>query len=186
MSKLTSKIAIPVILAAIFATTVFISINYENLNVSFYIILFFLVTFSFAYGFATGQSITAPIKKLLERAKDLSSGDLGSRAYLNTKDEIGELARIFNEIAENLETSKVQTETAEKSIGVKVKARTQELEETINALDQKVKNRTAELEKLISESDKFRTEIKAKESEINQLRKDLGGVEQKTSRLGRS
>jgi len=59
---------------------------------------------------------------------------------LETKDELSDLAKIFNKIAESLEESRGKEETAGRSADIKVKAKTQELEETINALEQKVQN----------------------------------------------
>ena len=108
----------------------------------------------FLFGFATGQRFAVPVKKLLKRATDLSEGDLKTRVYLENKDELGDLAKIFNKIADELEKSHSKTETTEKSVGIKVKARTKVLEETINALEQKVKNRTLELQRIVDESEK--------------------------------
>jgi dynactin complex subunit len=44
---------------------------------------------------------------------------------------------------------------AEKSVSIKVQAKTKELEETINALEQKVKNRTIEMQRLSEELNRF-------------------------------
>ena len=105
---------------------------------------------------------------------------------MESKDEFAELARVFNTIAEELETSHAQGSDAEKSVGVKVRARTQELEETMNALEQKVKNRTIELERLMSETTRMSEDIKNKETEINQLRRELSGFTQKLGKTGKS
>jgi len=185
MSKLTTKISIPVILAGVFAMTVFIAFDQERLNLSFYILIFLLSIFVFFFGFATGQQFSSPVKKLLERAKELSEGNLSSRVYLETKDELAELAKVFNKIAENMEYSRIEQDNAEKEVGIKVRARTQELEETIEALEQKVKNRTAELERLISEYDRFKQSIKSKELEAEELKKQLEELKQKSKKAGR-
>jgi len=185
MSKLTTKVSIPVILAGIFAMTVFIAFDHENINLPFYILIFLLSVFVLFFGFATGQQFSSPVKKLLERAKELSEGNLSTRVYLETKDELSELAKVFNKIAENMEYSKTEQENTEKSVGIKVRAKTQELEETIEALEQKVKNRTVELERLISEYDRFKQNIKNKEKETEDLRKELESLRQKSGKIGR-
>ena len=182
MSKLTSKIAIPIILVGVFAIVVFITIGYERLEPSFYIVLFFFTIYVFFFGLATGQNLASPVKKLLDRATELSKGNLTSRVYLETKDEFSELGRVFNKIAEELETSHAQEASTEKSVDIKVRARTQALEEIINALDQKVKNRTVELERLIKESSALQEEAKNKEVEANLLKKELAVFKQ---RLGK-
>ena len=159
MLKFTTKIIIPIILVGIFAIVIFISIGSERLGMSFYIVTFLFAVYVFFFGLAVGQNIGSPLKKLLDKAVELSKGDLSSRVYLETKDEFSELANIFNKIAEELEARRYQEANAEKSVGIKVKARTQELEETINALEQKVKNRTVELERLMEESRQLREEV---------------------------
>ena len=88
------------------------------------------------------------VKKILDKATELSKGNLSSRVYLETKDELSELAEVFNKIAEELQASHEQEANTEKSVGIKVKARTKDLEETINALEQKVKNRTYRVRKI--------------------------------------
>ena len=156
MSKLTIKIAIPVILVGIFAILAFVSISYQNIDKSFYVTILLIVVFVFFSGIAIGQSISKHVKKILSKAVELSQGNLSSRVDLDTKDELAELAKTFNKIAEDLKESRVQKEDIERSIGIKVKAKTNDLEERINALEQKVKNRTIELERLIEESNKLK------------------------------
>ena len=179
MNKLTIKIAVPIILTGIFAIIVFIAIGYEQAQPSLYIIVVFLLIYVFFFGLAAGQNLSSPIKKILSRAIDLSKGDLSSRVYLETKDELSELAKVFNKIAEELETSRLQEENTEKSVSVKVKARTKDLEETINALEQKVRNRTVELERLIEESNKLQEAVKNKGSETAELKKELSDFREK-------
>ncbi|MCX6718199.1 MAG: HAMP domain-containing protein [Candidatus Staskawiczbacteria bacterium] len=167
MAKHALKIAIPIILVGIFAIIIFIALNYETLEPSFYIIILFLVIFVFFFGFAIGQNLTSPLRRLLDKAIELSQGNLSSRVYLETEDELSELANIFNKIAQELQKTSEQEANMEKSVGIKVKARTQELEETINALEQKVKNRTIELERLLEESNKLQEAVKNKAEEKN-------------------
>ncbi|MEK7664595.1 MAG: HAMP domain-containing protein [Patescibacteria group bacterium] len=181
ISNITLRIALPIIIIGIFTIVVFIALGFNKFNFSFYIVVFLLAVFIFLFGFAIGQEFSSPVKKLLKRATELSKGDLATRVYLETKDEFGELARIFNKIAEELEESHSKEEKTEKSVDIKVRAKTQDLEEIIDSLDQKVKNRTIELEKIMNESEKLREEVKNKEkeaidfkTELYQLRERLG------------
>ena len=148
------------------------------MDTNFYIVFALITVYIFLFGFATGQRFAMPVKKLLKRAIDLSEGDLTTRIYLETKDEFSDLARIFNKIADELEKSRSETATTEKSVGIKVKARTQVLEETINALEQKIKNRTLELQRIVDESEKIQKKTKTQEIEIKQLRKELSGLKE--------
>ncbi len=159
MAKLISKIALPIILAGIFAIAVFAALNYERGVLRFYIVILIFSVYVFSFGFATGQSLVSPLKQLLDRATELSKGNLSSRVYLETKDEFAELARVFNQIAEELQASREQGENVEKSVGIKVQARTQDLQEIINPLEQKVKNRTIELERLVKQLQSMQAEV---------------------------
>jgi methyl-accepting chemotaxis protein len=170
MNKIIFKVAIPIILAGFFVIIIFIALNYGSLSKEVYFVFIALSIYVFLFGFATGQSFSSPVKKLLKRATELSQGDLKTRVYLETKDEFGELSKIFNKIAQDLEESKQAGSRAEESIDIKVKAKTQALEETIVALEQKVKNRTLELDKVIKEIEKQRDEVKNKDGEIAELK----------------
>jgi len=182
-NKLTFKIALPVILAGVFIITAFLALEPTRLGLSFYIVLIFVAIYLFFFGFATGQKVSTPVRKILDRATNLSEGDLESRVYLENKDELGDLAKIFNRIAEELQRSRAETETTQQSVDIKVRAKTQSLEETINALEQKVKNRTIELDRLMKELETFRGTAKEKENEIVGLRTELGEIKSKVGKV---
>jgi len=182
MAKFATKIIIPIILVGIFAIVVFIAVGPQELGPEFYIVVLFFAIYVFFFGLAVGENLSSPMKKLLDRAADLSKGNLSGRVYLETKDEFSELANTFNKIAEELEANQEQESNTEKSVGIKVQARTQELEETINALEQKVKNRTIELERLIEESGRLQGDVKNKGVEAKQLRQELDDLKQRVGR----
>ncbi|TSC95032.1 MAG: methyl-accepting chemotaxis protein [Parcubacteria group bacterium Licking1014_1] len=182
ISNISFKIALPIILVGLFIIVIFIALESEKLDAGFYIVLLSLVVYIFLFGFATGQNFALPVKRILKKATELSEGDLTSRVYLETKDEFSELAKIFNRIAENLEESRSMTEKTEKSVDMKVKAKTQDLEETINALEQKVKNRSIELERIISESENFKEEVSNKAKEVSELKEEINNLRLKISK----
>ena len=180
ISKVSYKISVPVMLAGFFAVVAFIALDYKNMNLSFYILLLFIAVYVFFFGFATGQRFATPLQKILDRANEMSKGNLSTRVYLETKDEIAELAKVFNKLAGDLEQSRNKEESTEKSVDIKVKAKTQELGETINALEQKVQNRTIELQRMAADLEKFRAESKLKEMETSQLRQEVQRLEKAT------
>lgn len=63
--------------------------------------LIFIVGFTFAINFPS--VLTAPIKKLTEAIKEISQKHYSHRIHINSKDEFGQLAQSFNEMAERLE-----------------------------------------------------------------------------------
>ena len=164
MFSISIKVAYPIIIAGLFVMVMFIALSYQNLNTAFYITLCLLIAYIFLFGFATGQNFAKPIRRILQQAEDLSSGDVKTRIYSKDKNELGQLAQVFNKIAEQVEQIQIKNETLEKMVDIKVKAKTQALEETISALDQKVRNRTAELQKLIAEVEKYK-----KQPDLNQM-----------------
>ncbi len=179
MQKVSWQIAFQVILTGVFILVVFMALNPTGLDASFYIIFTLLFIFIFFYGLSVGQKLAMPVKKLLKRAIDLSKGDLKTRFYLETKDEFGELAQIFNKIADELEKSRDTTANSEKAVDIKVKAKTQDLQETINALEQKVQNRTIELERLLRDSEQLQNSAKSRDLETADLKQELNDIKAK-------
>lgn len=53
-------------------------------------------------GFLTVTSITRPVRGLVQAAQAIRGGDLSRRAQVDTDDEIGELAEVFNSMTERL------------------------------------------------------------------------------------
>jgi len=179
MMKLSYRISVPVILAGFFTIVAFIALDFQNLNLNFYILLFFIAIYVFFFGFATGQKFSSPVQKILDRAKEMSKGNLSTRVYLETKDEIAELAKVFNKLAGDLEESRNKEESTEKSVDIRVKAKTQGLEETINALEQKVQNRTIELQRVIADLNKLKEDATVKDSEVAKLREEVKKLEKR-------
>jgi len=176
MSKLVLKILIPVVLASLFSIAVSIALNYQQLGYDFYIVLILLVFFVFSFGFAVGKEFSNPFEELIKKARALSRGDFSARVYLETKDELKELADIFNKIAQELEESHFDPTLIEKMVQEKIKEKTQSLEETIRFLEEKIKNRSFDLEKTTKELENLRLQLAEKEREIIDLKKELANA----------
>ncbi len=58
-----------------------------------------------AFGLLMGKTLSDPLRALASTARRMSEGDLGARAAVGRRDEIGALASQFNAMAVNLETS---------------------------------------------------------------------------------
>lgn len=67
----------------------------------FVVAFIFLVGFTFAFNFPS--IITTPIRKLTEAIKEIGGKNYGHRIHIDSKDEFGQLADAFNEMAERLE-----------------------------------------------------------------------------------
>lgn len=78
----------------------------EVVGVMLAIILFYLILLGIStviYSKLTSLSIINPLKKLYTSASRLKKGDYTSRVNLNLENEFGELATIFNEMADEIE-----------------------------------------------------------------------------------
>jgi methyl-accepting chemotaxis protein len=171
MSKIIYKVLFPILLASLFAIAIFIAIDYDQLRPESYLVLALVVVTIFFFGYATGERFASPLHNLIEKANNINEENLGQKIYIDTRDEMEELAGIYNRLAEKLKESYDKEKAVEGSIDIKVRAKTQSLEETINALEQKVQNRTIELEKTLKEIEALRMQLKVKDSELTGLRK---------------
>ena len=78
--------------------------------------------------FQVSNPIIKPLHRLTEVTKKLASGDLSERATVSSKDEVGTLARAFNQMALDLARSKEEIDQYSKTLEQKVRRRTRELE----------------------------------------------------------
>ncbi len=85
-------------------------------------------------GSLLARHFTRPINQLLEAIGKIGRGDLQTRINLRRRDEIGELGRAFNRMAENLALSRREVEEYNRLLEVKVGERTRELEAAQDAI----------------------------------------------------
>lgn len=86
-----------------------------------------LIILSLCHYLLTRKYICAPIEGLLEQTQALAEGDLSARVKRLANDELGELGRSFNNMADNLAQAQI------------------ELQDWGNTLEHKVEMRTAEI-----------------------------------------
>jgi len=92
-------------------------------------------------GVLVSRSISVPINKLRDAASRLGRGELDTVIDIKSKDEIGELASSFNQMASQLKTAYGGMEQ-------KVRQRTEELEQTKNGLESEIVERKQTEEEL--------------------------------------
>jgi signal transduction histidine kinase len=95
------------------------------------------VTVGAATLYGLRRIVVKPILELRTSAKGISEGDYGARAEAKSADELGALARTFNEMAQRVE------------------ARTSEIQELNAHLEHRVRVRTAEVEQLLKQKDEL-------------------------------
>jgi len=86
-----------------------------------------LVILSLCHYLLTRKYICDPIQGLLEKTQALAAGDLSARVTLTSKDEIGELGRSFNIMADNLTQAQIELKDWGNTLELKVEQRTAEM-----------------------------------------------------------
>lgn len=106
-------------------------------------------------------SISNPLKKLISVTQELGKGNLDIRIGIKTKDEIGELAAVFNKMAQDLKLSQKQ-----------LSIRAQNLEKEVS-------ERTVELKKEKEAAEDFANLAVGRELKMVELKKRIGELEEK-------
>ena len=86
-----------------------------------------LVILSLCHYLLTRKYICDPIQGLLEKTQALAAGDLSARVTIRSKDEIGELGRSFNIMADNLTQAQIELKDWGNTLELKVEQRTAEM-----------------------------------------------------------
>ncbi len=94
------------------------------------------LSLSLGFGFFFARSISNPINKLKKAAVEIMQGNLAANADIDSKDEIGDLARAFNQMTRDLAEShrKLQIEVTERK---QTEAKLRDLTQRILALQEK-------------------------------------------------
>jgi methyl-accepting chemotaxis protein len=106
---------------------------YETIYVSIWLSMFtMLISFFLAIiaGLYLSRRITEPIIRLRDAAIRIGSGDMDTKIRVKTKDEVGELAAAFNQMADDLKKSRKKIEDYSKGLERKVEERTKKLRES--------------------------------------------------------
>ena len=139
-------------------------------RVTFFVIVV-SVTAAIAIGFLLSRSITIPINQLRNVAEQLGEGNLGIRANVESRDEIGSLATSFDQMATALQQAEVQR-----------RGLIAELEGQKDDLEARVQERTAELE---TSNDQLIAEINERQrlEEVERLRSQELAVADEVARI---
>jgi TMAO reductase system sensor TorS len=126
------------------------------------------------------RKIVLPIKKLKDGAQAISEGQFGQNIQIETQDEIADLTRSFNQMAENLRNYQIQVERdsaeltlaneqMEKEIAERKRVE-EELRKAHDILETKVQERTAELSQANIELQREIAERKKIEHEVRKAK----------------
>lgn len=131
----------------------------------------FLIASIFSIFFAL--SISGRLEVLKETTKEIARGNLEKRIKISSKDEIGELAESFNEMASKLAD-------IYKSLEEKVRQRTKDVEEKNNKLEVS----EAEIKKVLAISERTNKLMVGRELKMKEMKKRIEELEGSNSSLG--
>ena len=137
------------------------------------------VILAMAGGYCISRTISNPITKLTDVAKQLGEGDLHIRSQVKSKDEVGFLASSFNKMADEIQksTEDLQSTNEElESSNEELRSTTEDLE----ASNEELRSTTEELEASNEELQSASEELEASNEELRTTNEDL---EKKTDEL---
>jgi len=113
-SSLTQSLTVGHLLAALVGLVIVLVaaglmfINKHDLTLAG-LLLLFASSVAVSFGYFLSNSITERLKQLEAGARRLSEGDFGTRVNLSGKDEVAQLGRAFNRMAERLEQAEAES-----------------------------------------------------------------------------
>ncbi len=131
------------------------AIHTRNRGVSMMFLLFSACTLSIIVNnWVLSKTITRRITALSQSAAIIGSGDLDFRIAIESNDELSELARLNNEMADNLKRSYTSVENLQKEVAARKQAEG-EVKKMNAALEFRVQERTAQLQAANRELEMF-------------------------------
>jgi len=128
----------------------------------------------------SSRFLLSGLTKLFFTAKIVSGGDLSARTDIKSRDEIGQLAKIFNEMLSSIQQSQKELkETDEELRSVnerleeRVTERTSELEALKADLENMVREQTEELKSKLDELERFKKLTVGRELQMLELKKEI-------------
>ncbi len=143
------------------------------------IILFPIIISSFVLS----QKVIKPLKNLSITSKRVARGDFKAKAIVYSSDEFGDLAENFNKMTKELETAKKTMEEERDILEIKVNARTKELNQINEKLEEEVQGRTEQMKRKLVELEKMGKLMVGRELKMIELKKALQGKEEEIEKL---
>lgn len=150
--------------------------NFGNQIIIFSIFVLFI---SVITGLFYGKTISKSIEKLADVAQKIASGDIKQRAVIESKDEMGYLANVFNHMIEKIEKDQKDLKEAEEKLEIRVKERTLELGTLKDNLEKIVTEKTEGLQKNIEELERFKSLAVGRELKMIELKKEMEKLKEK-------
>ncbi len=176
MISISHKIAFRIIIACLFVAMAFTAFYYQKLDYNLYPFLLILFVFIVSFAFAVSINIITPVKTLLKKAEKLSSGEFAGRFFIQNKDELGQLAKVFNKIAQNVGQAKYDSKKLQEAFDRKVEEIVGLMGETIDNSERKVKNREIEFQKFMKDFEILKEQLRLRDMKVIDLQKKIDRI----------
>ncbi len=143
-----------------------------------FIFSIFILFISVITGLFYGKTISKSMEKLTDVAKKIAAGDTKQRAVVESKDEMGYLANVFNQMIEKIEKDQRELREAEEKLENRVRERTLELGALKDNLEKIVTEKTEGLQKNIEELERFKNLAVGRELKMVDLKKKTTELEE--------
>jgi methyl-accepting chemotaxis protein len=161
------------------------SLDAQNIMLQGGCIVGLIIILGFLISFFLTKRLIDPIELFIESTSKIAEGDLDYQLQIKKDDELGRLAKNFNQMTKSLKKSRKELEQARDVLEVKVKARTMELQEQAKGLDEQVKERTKELQERIDELERFHRLTVGRELRMIELKQMIQELENSKELTGK-
>jgi HAMP domain-containing protein len=144
------------------------------INIGLFILSIIFISF---ISFYFSKGITKPLEKLRNGAEIIGKGNFEHRIKIKTGDEIEELAKSFNLMAERLKRSREALEDVKIALQIQVKARTRQLAEQAEVLRKENERKTKALRERLEELERFHRLTVGRELKMMELKEKIKKME---------
>ncbi len=141
-------------------------LNLQNSMISIIVIVAILGTI---FSFAFSRSLTKPLVRLRDTAKEIGRGKLYTKIEVGSRDEIGQLASAFSQMTKDLKKSQEKIRMHAEELERNVKERTKELDKKVKEL---TVTKTAVLN-MMEDTDQTNKELMRTQDELRKSLKEL-------------
>jgi len=103
--KIRTKLILAFVFISLLVTVLVFTIPQISIGISFMISAILMILVATGFGLIVTRTIVKPLDRLSETARRIGAGNLSVRAEVDSRDEIGELAQVFNQMAGRLQES---------------------------------------------------------------------------------
>lgn len=106
----------------------------ETLTVQSLVVAGIALVFGIGFAFLFASQITTPLSQLVEVSGEMASGNLSTRVNMTREDEVGRLAKAYNQMAEAIQKRETELMQMTSSLEKTVEERTHELRDNVKEL----------------------------------------------------